>query len=159
MYDQLHALGSWYWIFWSYNATLLIIALTSLLLVDSEQVASSRKNRIAKILKIASTRLGNGKLLWFSLFSLSLFFYVDSQSPLFVASFIYSAAILLINPQKALIDMSVARSAEFAEVGRVFGVQAGGIYLAKRIRGSDSVSCSDVVGFRPTTATDNSWKL
>lgn len=159
MHEPLHEMGAWYWIFWGYNAVLLLVALTSLLIVDSGFSETSLRNRLAQALKIVAVRFGNGKLLWFSLFVLSLFFYVDSQSPLFVIAFGFAAVILLVDPQKAILDVTKRRTTSVEEVGRIFGVQAGPTYLAKRLPGSDSVTRFDVVGLRPNTATDNAWRL
>jgi len=159
MHGQLHEIGAWYWIFWGYNAVLLLVALTSLLLVDSGFSETALRNRLAQAFKIVAVRFGNGKLLWFSLFVLSLFFYVDSQSPLFVIAFGFAAVILLVDPQKAILDVTKRRTTSVEEVGRIFGVQAGPTYLAKRLPGSNSVTRFDVVGLRPNTATDNAWRL
>lgn len=158
MHENLHAMGAWYWVFWIYSAILLIVALASLLLFDANVSETALKNRVAKALKIAAIRFGNGKLLWFTLFALSLFFYVDNQSTLFIMAFAFAGIMLLINPQKAILDIARLHRPSIREVARIFSVQAGGIYLARRLPSSEPIARFDVVGFRPNTPNDNTWR-
>lgn len=159
LHTQLGAMGTWYWIYWGYNAVLLVVSLLALLLFDPNAGSAGTGNRIAGQLKTVAVHFGNGKVLWFSLFALSLFFYVDSQSPLFVTAFCFAAVVLFVNPQKAVVLMMRANARDINEVGHIFGVQAGGVYLAKSLPKSRAVERFDVVGFRPNTANDDRWRV
>ena len=159
LHDQLNELGDWYWFFWSYNAFVLIMALTSLLLFDANLSETSKQYRMSKFLKIVASSLGNGKFLWFTLFALCLFFYVDNQSNLFLITFSFAAVLILIDPKKAIIQIGLIRKPKGDEIARIFGVQSANAYLARRTKGSKDVSKFDAVGFMPNSTNDNSWRV
>lgn len=157
-YPQLERFGWWYWIFWGYNALLLICALTSLLLVNELKAQNDFQNRAARFLKVLVTRLGNAKVLWFSFFALCLFFYVDSQSPVFVVLFCYAALILLIDPKKSSFDLLSVLRDRGNEAARIFGVQSGNSFLAKCVPGA-TIKRFDFVTFKPKTASGESAQV
>lgn len=158
LHAQMQELGAWYWILWGYSALLLLISLVSLLLLTPTESESSPKNKAAGLLKSIAVKFGGGKLLWFVVFCSSLFFYVDSQSNLFLVAFGFAAAMMLLNPKKALPWISSNLRQRPAEVARIFGVQAGPTYIAKLMPGVGPVKQFDVVGFRPSTEADNDWR-
>jgi len=96
--SQLSNLGLWYWIFFGYNLFLLLTSLTALLLLDDDKSSAALQNRVSSVLKRFSVSFGNGRFLFFALFLLTLFFYVDSQSRQFLVLAGYASAILLIDP-------------------------------------------------------------
>lgn len=158
LHAQMRGLGAWYWVLWGYSALLLLISLVSLLLLTPIESESSPKNKAAGLLKSIAVKFGGGKLLWFIVFCSSLFFYVDSQSTLFLVAFGFAAAMMLLNPKKALPWLSRHLKQRPAEVARIFGVQAGPTYIAKLMPGVGPVRRFDVVGFRPNTQADNEWR-
>lgn len=158
MHSSLNRIGHWYWLFFTYNGVILILSLLSLLLLNREESPSSTSNKFSAIFKTISVRFGNGKFLYFSLFSLCVFFYVDNQSPLFIVLFSYSAALLLIDPKKAfkLIRFIAKKSEE--EVAKLFGVQSSNAFLAKVFPNSTPISRLDVVGFISRIGGNRNWK-
>lgn len=159
LHAQMRELGAWYWVLWGYSALLLLTSLVSLLLLTPIESESSPKNKAARLLKSIAVKFGGGKLLWFIVFCSSLFFYVDSQSTLFLVAFAFAAAMMLLNPKKALPSLSRHMRQRPAEVARIFGVQAGPTYIAKLMPGVSPVRRFDVVGFRPNTEADNEWRV
>jgi len=67
--SPIHALltdtGVWYWAIWVYSASLLVIALVSLLLLDNNKSPSATSNRVSSSLYRVSTVVGSGRLVWF----------------------------------------------------------------------------------------------
>jgi len=76
--NEMNKLGIWYQVFWFYNFILLCLAFTSLFLLSEDKAHQSWQNRVSQLLKSICVYLGNGKLLYFALFILTLLFYVDS---------------------------------------------------------------------------------
>ena len=122
MHSELKGMGAWYWLFWGYNALLLIISLFSLLLLTPEKSPHDPRNKASSILKTIAVRFGNGRFLWFSLFALSVLFYVDSQSPLFLALFAYASVLLLIDPKKAILSLQTLAKQPDTAVAESFGI-------------------------------------
>lgn len=145
--DHLSNYGIWYIIFWFYNALLLFIALLSLLLLDDNKSSSSLQNRTSFYLKQLATYFGNGKLLFFLLFILTMLFYIDSQSPSFLILFGYATVILLINPKKYLLSLRKASSDKQNDIGEIFRVLSKNVFLAKLYESIESVHKFDFVEF------------
>jgi len=157
IHSELKDMGLWYWIFWSYSAALLIVSLLALLLLNPEKSPDNASNKASMILKKIAVRFGSGRFLWFSLFVLCVLFYVDSQSPLFIALFSYASILLLIDPQKAFISLrSISKNPESA-VAELFGIQSSSIYLAKAYPDSPSVKRFDVAGFVSNSGGKERW--
>ena len=96
--EQLIEFGIWYTIFFCYNLIVAIVALIALILLDKNKPITSFSNRISSHFHSFATRFGNGRFLYFSLFFLTLLFYVDSQSNFFLVLFLYSMFVLLADP-------------------------------------------------------------
>ena len=131
LHDRLSAFGLWYEIFILYNSILLISALVSLLLFDPNKALKSKYNLVSNHLKNFSSYFGNGKVLWFSFFILTLLFYVDSQSSLFLWLFGYCVVLLLIDPKKYILSFSKRVFNSDLDIGEIFGVQSTNTFLAK----------------------------
>ena len=157
IHSELKDMGLWYWFFWSYSAVLLIISLLSLLLLSPEKSPADAMNKASIILKTIAVRFGNGRFLWFSLFVLCVLFYVDSQSPLFIALFVYASALLLIDPKKAFISLKSIVAKPESAVAELFGIQSSSAYLAKLYPDSPSVRRFDVTGFIPNSGGREKW--
>lgn len=155
--SELKDMGFWYWLFWGYSATLLVLSLFALLLLSPEKSPSDPMNRASNILKKLAIRFGNGRFLWFSLFVLCVLFYVDSQSPLFIALFAYASVLLLIDPKKAIYSFKFISQKSESAVAELFGIQSSSAYLAKVYPDSPPVERFDVTGFISNTGGKERW--
>lgn len=143
----LERFGLWYVLLFSYSCFLLLTSLVSMFLLNPNRPETSWDNRTARVLHLFSVRLGNGKLLWFALFALTLLFYVDSQSNLFLVLFAFSAIVILLDPTKFLNLSWGNQDAANSDIGTIFGVQASNTFLAKLYPNRDSPSKFDCVEF------------
>lgn len=157
MHSALSKAGNWYWLFFGYNSVILIVSLLSLLLLNSDKSEAALSNRASAIAKTIAVRFGNGRFLWFSLFALCVFFYVDSQSPLFIALFAYAAILLLIDPKKAIMMISLVAKKPGSEVAKLFSVQSGNAFLARVLPNSMPALRLDVVGFTSNIGGSKNW--
>ena len=148
LHSRLCALGRWYWIFFVYNLALLVIALSALMLLSAEKPSASLQNRLSAGLKRFAVFFGNGRFLFFSLFFLMLCFYVDSQSPAFLALAAYASILVLVDPKRWVLASWKARRRSARDIGEVFGVQSRNTFLAKLFRERPSVRRFDLVEFR-----------
>jgi hypothetical protein len=147
LHSSLNKTGYWYWIFFSYNLLVLVISLLSLAFFDPAKPETASSNRASAIAKTTAVRFGNGKFLWSGLLALCVFFYVDSQSSLFITLFVYAGVLLLIDPKKAIMSISSLSKKPDSEIGRLFSVQSGNAFLARALPHSTPASKLDVVGF------------
>ncbi|MCF1459056.1 MAG: ATP-binding protein [Shewanella sp.] len=158
IYSELNDMGLWYWLFWGYSASLLVISLISLLLLSPDKSPTDKTNKASAILKLIAVRFGNGRFLWFSLFALCVLFYVDSQSPLFLALFAYASILLIIDPKKALLSLKTLAKQQESAVAELFGIQSSSAYLAKVYPDSPPIKRFDVAGFITNAGGNESWK-
>jgi len=128
--SDLLKMGVWYDAFFIYNLLLVMLSLVALLLLDSEKSADSIGNRVSVNIKTFVTAFGNGKFLFYSLFILSLLFYVDNQSNEFLILFGFSVVILLIDPKKYYLRTKILNNSD-SQIGTIFSVQSSNTYLAK----------------------------
>lgn len=157
IHSELNEMGIWYWIFWGYCAALLIISLLALLFLNQEKSPSAKINKASIVLKTIAVRFGNGKFLWFWLFALCVFFYVDSQSQLFIALFTYASILILIDPKKAIISLSAISRQSGSAVAELFGIQSSSAYLAKVYPNSPPIRRFDVTGFVSNSGGREHW--
>lgn len=158
LHSELKDMGLWYWLFWGYSASLLVISLVSLLLLSPEKSPTDKVNKASAVLKIIAVRFGNGRFLWFSLFALCVLFYVDSQSPLFLALFAYASVLLIIEPKKALLSLNSLAKQQGSAVAELFGIQSSSAYLAKVYPDSPPIKRFDVAGFVTNAGGNERWK-
>lgn len=118
--DSLERFGLWYLVLFFYACTLLLTSLLSMLLLDQGRSEDSSVNVWARRLHRFSIRFGNGKFLWFSLFILTLLFYVDSQSTMFLLLFEFSAVVILLNPAKFIAFNSMSPRTFVKRVAALF---------------------------------------
>lgn len=152
--SQLSNLGLWYWIFFGYNLFLLLTSLTALLLLDDDKSSAALQNRVSSVLKRFSVFFGNGRFLFFALFLLTLFFYVDSQSRQFLVLAGYASAILLIDPKAFVLSAWRSRRVSGLDIGEIIGVQSRNTFLAKLYTERIPVLRFDLVEFRYSMADD-----
>jgi hypothetical protein len=157
LHGSLNETGHWYWLFFSYNILILFISLLSLALFDGKKSETASLNKVSAKAKTIAVRFGNGKFLWSWLLALCLFFYVDSQSPLFIALFAYAGILLLIDPKKAIMTIASLSKKSDSEVARLFGVQSGNAFLARVFPNAKPASRLDVVGFISSIGGSKNW--
>lgn len=131
--SDLSRFGFWYDLFFYYNLSLVVISLLALLLIDDEKPSNSHQNIAAYYLKAFATRFGNGKFLFYSLFVLSLLFYVDNQSSEFLILFGFSLIVLLVDPKRFFLQ-AISKKDQPDEVGRIFSVQGKNTFLAQLLK-------------------------
>ncbi len=160
--SPVHALlaetGGWYWAIWIYSALLLVFSLISLLLLDKNKSPTAISNRISNVLYRVSTVAGSGRFVWFSVFIVTTLFYVDNQSPLFVALLAYAAFILIIDPSKTFRLMLLKTQKSGKAVAEIFSVQADSGYLAHTFPDAPAVKRFDIVGFSAKAVAEGAWK-
>jgi hypothetical protein len=154
LHSQLANLGLWYWIFFGYNFFLLLTSLTALLLLDDDKSSAALQNRVSSVLKRFSVSFGNGRFLFFALFLLTLFFYVDSQSRQFIVLAGYASAILLIDPKAFVLTAWRSRRMTGFDIGEIIGVQSRNTFLAKLYTERIPIRRFDLVEFRYSMADD-----
>ncbi len=149
--------GGWYWALWSYSAVFLILSLLSLLLLDQNRSASATTNRVSKALYTISITLGNGRLIWFSVFVVTALFYVDNQSTLFVILLIYAGVLLAVDPAKVLRLFRLPAARPEDVVAEIFSVQSDSAFLARTFPDSPSTKRFDLVGFSSKAVKEGAW--
>ena len=157
--DKLSRFGVWYDLFYAYNLALLIISLSSLLLVDEAKTRASIQNRAALHLKRFSTYFGQGRFLFFVLFVLTLFFYVDNQSKEFIILFVYAAIILLIDPKTYVMGLAARDRKYQLDIGDIIGVQSRNTFLAKLYKKRVPVRRFDFVEFQYSMGDSENEKI
>jgi len=128
--NDLSKFGCWYSGFFYYNIALVLLSLIALLILNKEVSPDSTRNKISNHIKKFVTAFGNGKFLFFTLFILSLLFYVDNQSKEFLFLFGFSVIVLLVDPKKYYFN-GFKKAVEDFEVGNIFGVQSANTFLVK----------------------------
>ncbi|MEM7122451.1 MAG: DUF87 domain-containing protein [Pseudomonadota bacterium] len=146
--QELEGLGIWYVIFFCYNLLMAAAALVALLLLDNEKSTASPQNRVSNYLRGFATTFGNGRLLYFALFILTMLFYVDSQSTFFIILFVYSAIILLADPKRFFLGLFKREQSHSSDIGEIFGVQSKNTFLVKLYKERKPVRRFDFVEFR-----------
>jgi|WetSurMetagenome_2_1015567.scaffolds.fasta_scaffold00300_14 uncharacterized protein len=148
LHSQLSNFGQWYWIFFGYNLLLTLTSLVALLLLDDNKSSEAMQNRVSSVLKRFSVFFGNGRFLFFALFLLTLFFYVDSQSGQFIALACYASVVLLIDPKSVVLSSWRSSRKPGLDVGEIIGVQSRNTFLAKLYTERVTVRRFDIVEFR-----------
>lgn len=147
LHNQLSKLGIWYKIFFGYNLLLLLTSLIALLFLDISKASTSLQNRVSSQLKRFSTSFGNGRFLYVCLFFLTLVFYVDSQSNLFLWLSGYAALIILVDPKRFALGFMTKEQQRGSDIGEIFSIQSKNTFLAKLYRERVPVKRFDCVEF------------
>ena len=150
--SELNKFGKWYKIYLFYVAFIFLSALIALVTLDNTQSRSSIRNRISAILKDVAVYFGSGKLLFTSLFVITLVFYVDTQSNLFILLALYAAGVLLIDPRKFTLHLFKNLSSKKCGIGEIIGVQSKNIFIAKLFNNHLPVRRFDLVEFNYSIA-------
>ena len=152
--DLSSSMGIWYWVFIFWTLALAILSLGSLALFAPESPPHSTRNIASKLLKDFTTRFGSSKSQYFLLLVVSMLFFVDGKSELFLALFFYACFILL-DPWKFILQ-SAARKNEVGQVGlgQVVGVQSKNTFLVKLFSDRPSVKIFDPVEFKMKSDQD-----
>lgn len=147
--DLTPAMGVWYWALIGWVVSLASLSLLSLALFSPDDPPNSSKSISSKLLKDFTTRFGSSKSQYFLLLIVSMIFYVDGKSALFLALFFYSCFILL-DPWKFIFKSVLNSRSEVNQVGlgQVVGVQSKNTFLVKLFSKRPSVKIFDPVEFK-----------
>jgi hypothetical protein len=146
--NELISLGGWYDFIFFYTLAHGVLSVASLALFAPNKPEYTPQNKISKLLKDFVVRFGNSKVQFFSLFVLTLFFYVDSKSKYFLFLFIYSAFVLL-DPWKFILKIpSFIKQEPEKGIGQIFGVQSKNTFLVKLYSQRPSIKIFDFVEFK-----------
>jgi uncharacterized protein len=150
--NELNKFGNWYWIYFIYVFLVFLIALLALLLLDNSQSYLSKKNKLSFQLKRIAVFWGNGRWLFSALFFLSLIFFVDNQSILFIILSLYAALTILVDPKKFTMQVFKEKIADKFDIGEIIGVQSRNTFIAKLLRNHSPVHRFDLVEFKYSMA-------
>ena len=154
--NELSNLGPWYSALFFYSMSLGVLSIASLALFSPDKPEDITQNIISKLIKDFVVRFGNSKIQFFSLFILTLFFYIDSKSQYFIFLFIYSAFVL-IDPWKFVLKFpSITKTATSAGIGQIFGVQSKNTFLVKLYDKRPVIRIFDFVEFKYSMDEDKS---
>jgi len=145
--NKLTKLGIWYDVILYYSFVMFLFAFFSLYLLNSDKTATAFSNKLSRWLKNVVTFCGRGKFLFASVFLSTLFFYVDSNSPYFLALFLFCFINLVIDPKKMVFSLSKKQQSG-ADVGVIFGVQSKNTFLVKLYENSPRINLFDIVEFK-----------
>lgn len=144
---ELNKFGIWYWVFLFYVFIMFVFSLLSFILLDSSQSIFSGRNILSDYFKKIATFCGNGRFLHTSLFVMTLIFYVDNQSSLFVWLSFYAAIVVLVNPKKLAFQFFRRSKMKDFDIGEIIGVQSKNTFIAKLLKNHPPVHRFDLVEF------------
>jgi ABC-type multidrug transport system fused ATPase/permease subunit len=130
-YDAFQDQIVFYWILFGICCLAGMLAFISLLLINKEKSQNSKINIFARLSRDISTVIGNCRVLYFGLFLLTMLSYIDTDRNIFLTLFLYSAVILLIQPQKQIPIFLTSARKNNHDVGEVFAVLSENVYLVK----------------------------
>ena len=149
LYQELSSnMGRLYWILVFAVGTLCLLSLISMILFTPEQSLESKKNRISATIKDFVTRFGSAKAQFFILLILTMLFYIDTKSNLFLALFFFSCFVL-IDPWKFLFKL-ISLSEDLISpvgIGQLVGVQGKNTFLIKLFDTRPTIKIFDPVEF------------
>lgn len=148
-------------IFWNFALVVLILLLTasifSIAIEDKNKSSEYFRNKLSELLKKIVVLIGQGKILYSSVFIYFLITYYSIQDYHTLFLFVLWFLIMLINPKKikstfAVMDKKYDENA----IGEIFGVQSKKIFLVKLFEDRKNIEKFDVVKFRYSMqAVDN----
>ncbi len=140
--------GIWYEYFMVYTIVMLVMALLSSLFYNDKKPQSSKTSILSNWLKHFSVYFGRAKLLYGTLFILTLLFYIDSSKPEFLWLFATSAFLIIVDPKDFIRKLPKLKVGKSLEVGKIFGVQSKRTFLIKLFKEKDvTVKLFDFVEF------------
>lgn len=139
-------------IWWAAISVLLLLLLASILalaLEDKEKSPEHKRNQVAEVLKNLLVLIGQGKVLYSSVFIYFLLTYYSIQNYYTLSLFILWFCILLINPKRINNTFSI-RKKQIDEnaIGEIFSVQSKKIFLIKLFEDRKAIKKFDIVKFR-----------
>jgi len=146
--ENLNNMGILYDLFFYYLLFVSFLAIGTLIIYNPKLSEENITNKISLVLKVFIGRFGNSKIIFASLFFLTLVFYVKSESIYFFFLFLY-AGLILTAPWKFFLKLpSFKKRSVPNAIGTVFGVQANNIFLIKLFDERPSVRIFDFVEFK-----------
>ncbi|MCR4334344.1 MAG: DUF87 domain-containing protein [Patescibacteria group bacterium] len=129
--------------------SLLLMSIIALALDDKDKSPDHWKNKTATVLKDIVVILGQGKVLYSSVFIYFLLIYHSIQDFYTLVLFIFWFFVLSINPKNIHSNFSILTKKESSDqIGEIFGVQSKKIFLVKLFEDRKSIKKFDVVKFR-----------
>lgn len=128
--NLLGEFGIWYNVYAIYLASVIVAASLSILLFASGDTGGLRAETARRLRDFANL-FGRSKLVYSSLFLLTLVFYVDSQEPFFLAVLLYALGVILIEPRRLPNLFAPSSSKSDTEIGEIIGVQSKRTILAR----------------------------
>lgn len=129
--------------------SLLLMSIIALALDDKDKSPDHWKNKTATALKDIVVVLGQGKVLYSSVFIYFLLTYHSIQDFYTLVLFVFWFFVLLINPKNIHNSFSILAKKESSDqIGEIFGVQSKKIFLVKLFEDRQSIKKFDVVKFK-----------
>ena len=140
-------------IFWwgafSIIVVLIFSSILALTLEDKNLSPNSSSNVLAEKLKQVVVFVGQGKVLYSSVFIYFLLTYYSIQSGYVLILFVFWFAIIALNPKKINSTFTIAKKELNKDaIGEIFGVQSNRIFLVKLFDDRSDVSKFDIVRFK-----------
>lgn len=140
-------------VFWwatiSVLVSLLIMSIIALVFDDKDKSPDHWKNKTATTLKNIVVVLGQGKVLYSSVFIYFLLTYHSIQDFYTLFLFIFWFLVLCINPKNIHNSFSIFTKKEIGDqIGEIFGVQSKKLFLVKLFEDRKNIKKFDVVKFR-----------
>jgi predicted house-cleaning noncanonical NTP pyrophosphatase (MazG superfamily) len=140
-------------VFWWLAIVILLLLLTlsiiALSLVDKNKSPEHWKNRCSDTIKKWVVLLGQGKILYSSVFIYFLLTYYSIQNYHTLILFVLWFFILMIDPKKIKSTFAITdKKYDESAIGEIFGVQSKKIFLVKLFEDKKTIQKFDVVKFR-----------
>ncbi len=140
-------------IFWNFTVVVLVSLLAtsifSMAIEDKNKSPEHWKNKLSERLKKIVVLVGQGKILYSSVFIYFLLTYYSIQNYHTLFLFVLWFLILLIDPKKIKSTFSITnKKHDESAIGEIFGVQSKKIFLVKLFEDRKVIQKFDIVKFR-----------
>ncbi len=140
--------------------SLLLMSIMALAFDDKDKSPSHWKNKMATALKDIVVVLGQGKVLYSSVFIYFLLTYHSIQDFYTLVLFIFWFFVISINPKSIHNSFSVlAKKENGDQIGEIFGVQSKKIFLVKLFQDKKEVKKFDIVRFQYSMQDSNDFLI
>lgn len=143
-----------WWVAFIVLLTLIVASVIAMTLEDKDQSPEHGKNIVSNTIKNIVVMIGQGKILYSTVFIYFLLTYYSIQSPYTLTLFILWAVILCINPKSIHNNFSIAlKRRDQGQIGNIFSVQSKKIFLVKLYDDRKNISKFDIVKFKHSMQT------
>ncbi len=131
------------------TSVILITSIFALTIEDKNKSPENSRNKVANFLTKWVVVIGQGKVLYSSVFIYFLLTNYSIQNQYTLILFLLWAVILLIDPKKLKTTFSIRKKVlDENAIGEIFGVQSRKIFLVKLFEDRKSIKKFDLVKFR-----------